>query len=143
MLSRWSNPIAVHSACCFVAALLALFFWPFAPNNGAAIAFCSIFGVLGGAILSLPASGIAFLIPDDRRNLLGQWTGTMWSTVSVFALVQPMIAAALRRRFGMDSIGYWTGASLFLAGVLLVVAMRMKERKNDAAEKDRTEGNAV
>lgn len=116
----------MHSVCCFIAAVLACFLWPFAPNNSAAIAFCSLFGVLGGAMLALPASGIAYLIPEERRNLLGQWTGTMWSTVSIFTLTGPLIAAALRRKFGMDAVGYWTGGTLFAAGIFLALATRTK-----------------
>ncbi|KAL8943590.1 MAG: hypothetical protein Q9216_000955 [Gyalolechia sp. 2 TL-2023] len=132
--TRWNNPIIVHAATCFLAAILALFFWPFAPNNAAAIAFCSIFGILGGSMLSLPASGVAYLIPDERKSHVGQWTGMMWSGVSIFALVGPLIAAALRRKFGMDAVGYWTGATMVLTAVLFTWAVYLKRREDKAIE---------
>ncbi|KAL8717690.1 MAG: hypothetical protein Q9225_005098 [Loekoesia sp. 1 TL-2023] len=163
--TRWNNPIIVHAATCLLAAFLALFFWPFAPNNAAAIAFCSIFGVLGGSMLSLPASGVAYLIPDDRQSHVGQWTGMMWyvssiirsilfcvctcmvreqkvlipfssprSAVSIFALVGPLIAAALQRKFGMDAVGYWTGATMLLTTVLFGWSMYLKRKEDQALE---------
>ncbi|KAL9596953.1 MAG: hypothetical protein Q9219_005464 [cf. Caloplaca sp. 3 TL-2023] len=132
--TRWNNPIIVHAATCFLAALLAFFFWPFAPNNAAAIAFCSIFGVLGGSMLSLPASGVAYLIPDDRQSHAGQWTGMMWSAVSIFALVGPLIAAALRRKFGMDAIGYWTGATMVVTTILFAWSMYLKRKEDQTSQ---------
>ncbi|KAL8816764.1 MAG: hypothetical protein Q9223_004279 [Gallowayella weberi] len=125
-----SNPIAVHTLTCFLASLLAFFFWPFATNNAGAIAFCTLFGILGGSMLSLPASGVAYLIPDSRHSHVGQWTGMMWSSVSIFALIGPLIAAQLRRKFGMDAVGYWTGATLLVTSVLLAGSMWLK-RKDD------------
>ncbi|KAI4171743.1 MAG: hypothetical protein LQ343_003994 [Gyalolechia ehrenbergii] len=132
--TRWNNPIIVHAATCFLAALLAFFFWPFAPNNVAAIAFCSIFGVLGGSMLSLPASGVAYLIPDERQSHVGQWTGMMWSGVSIFALVGPLIAAALKRKLGMDAIGYWTGATMVLTSALFTWAIYLKRKEDVTIE---------
>ncbi|KAL8919253.1 MAG: hypothetical protein Q9172_005070 [Xanthocarpia lactea] len=126
-----SNPIVVHTATCFLASLLAFFFWPFAQNRAGAIAFCTIFGVLGGSMLSLPASGVAYIIPADRHSHVGQWTGMMWSSVSVFALVGPLIAAALKRAYGMDAVGYWCGSIMLLITVLLAgsVFIKRKEEK--------------
>ncbi|KAL8919946.1 MAG: hypothetical protein Q9208_006514 [Pyrenodesmia sp. 3 TL-2023] len=129
-----SNPIVVHTATCLLASLSAFFFWPLARNNAAAIAFCSIFGMLGGSMLALPASGVAYLIPDDRQSHAGQWTGMMWSGVSVFALVGPMIAAALKRRFGMDAVGYWTGATMLATTVLFAWSMYLKRQEDKALE---------
>ncbi|KAI4203676.1 MAG: hypothetical protein LQ350_001677 [Teloschistes chrysophthalmus] len=127
-----SNPIVVHAATTFLASLLAFFFWPFAPNNGAAIAFCAIFGALGGSMLSLPASGVAYLIPDERQSHAGQWTGMMWSAVSLWALVGPLVAAALKRHFGMNLVGYWTGATLLITTVLLAWSIYLKRKEEHA-----------
>ncbi|KAL8705794.1 MAG: hypothetical protein Q9201_001140 [Fulgogasparrea decipioides] len=132
--TRWDNPIIVHAATCFLACIFAFFFWPFAPNNAAAIAFCAIFGVFGGSMLSLPASGVAYLIPNDRQSHVGQWTGMMWSGVSIFALVGPLIAAALKRKFGMDAIGYWTGATMLVTTILFVWSMYLKRKANEALD---------
>ncbi|KAI4240804.1 MAG: hypothetical protein L6R40_004918 [Gallowayella cf. fulva] len=125
-----SNPIVVHTLTCFLASLLAFFFWPFAQNNSGAIAFCTLFGILGGSMLSLPASGVAYLIPDERHSHVGQWTGMMWSGVSIFALIGPLIAAALKRKYGMDAVGYWTGATMLVTTVLFAGSMYLK-RKED------------
>ena len=53
----------------------------------------------------------------------------MWSTVSIFALVGPLIAAALKRQFGMDAVGYWAGATLLVASVLFVLARWSKKKE--------------
>ncbi|KAL9055174.1 MAG: hypothetical protein Q9206_003244 [Seirophora lacunosa] len=128
--TKWSNPIVVHTATCFIASLLAFFFWPFAPNNAAALVFVSIFGILGGSMLSLPASGVAYLIPDELQSHAGQWTGMMWSTVSVFALVGPLVAAELNRKFGMNAVGYWTGATLLVTTILFACSMYLKSQED-------------
>ncbi|KAL8999501.1 MAG: hypothetical protein Q9169_001706 [Polycauliona sp. 2 TL-2023] len=125
-----SNPIVVHTATCSVASLLAFFFWPFAQNNAGAIAFCAIFGILGGSMVSLPASGVAYLIPTERHSHVGQWTGMMWSGVSIFALIGPLIAAALKRRFGMDAVGYWCGATMLLTAILFAWSMWLKTKED-------------
>ncbi|KAL8972157.1 MAG: hypothetical protein Q9183_000696 [Haloplaca sp. 2 TL-2023] len=151
--TSWSNPIVVHAGTCFVAAILSYFFWPFASNDASAIAFCAIFGILGGSMLSLPASGVAYLIPEERQSHVGQWTGMMWyvslcllcqvtgkvidifrSGVSIFALVGPLIAAALKRRFGMNAIGYWTGSTMLLTAVLFVWSMYLKRKEGKRAD---------
>ncbi|KAL8770600.1 MAG: hypothetical protein Q9209_003668 [Squamulea sp. 1 TL-2023] len=123
-----SNPIVVHTATCFLASLLAFFWWPFAANNAGAIAFCTLFGILGGSMLSLPASGVAYLIPDDRHSHVGQWTGMMWSTVSIFALIGPLIAAELRHEFGMNAVGYWCGAIMLVTTALLAASVWLKRK---------------
>lgn len=81
-------------------------------------------------MLSLPASGVAYLIPTERQSHVGQWTGMMWSGVSIFALIGPLIAATLKRRFGMDAVGYWCGATMLLTAVLFAWSMVLK-RKDD------------
>ncbi|KAL8708194.1 MAG: hypothetical protein Q9220_006864 [cf. Caloplaca sp. 1 TL-2023] len=139
-----SNPITVHAGTCFLASLCAFFFWPFAQNNAAAIAFCSIFGILGGSMLSLPASGVAYLIPNDRQSHVGQWTGMMWSGVSIFALTGPLIAAALKRRYGMDAVGYWTGATMLVTTGLLAWSTYLKRlEEKQAGEKGGDEEEAM
>ncbi|KAL8985006.1 MAG: hypothetical protein Q9177_004555 [Variospora cf. flavescens] len=170
--TRWSNPIVVHAATCLIASLLAFFFWPFAPNNAAALVFVSIFGIVGGSMLSLPASGVAYLIPDELQSHAGQWTGMMWfvhhvapllpmnptagvppecvvnawltssllnrSAVSAFALVGPLIAAALNRRFGMNAVGYWTGATLLVTTILFACSMHLKSQEDKSSEDSAT-----
>ncbi len=80
-------------------------------------------------MLSLPASGVAYLIPADRHSHVGQWTGMMWSSVSVFALLGPLIAAALKRAYGMDAVGYWCGSTMLLITVLLAGSVFMKRKE--------------
>ena len=103
-------------------------------------------------MLSLPASGVAYLIPDERQSHVGQWTGMMWyvslchlhpmtgkvteisrSGVSIFALVGPLIAATLKRRFGMNAVGYWTGSTMLLTAVLFVWSMYLKRKEGKRA----------
>lgn len=85
-------------------------------------------------MLALPASGVAYLIPDDRQSHAGQWTGMMWSGVSVFALVGPLIAAALKKRFGVDAVRYWTGASMLATTVLFAWSMYSKRQEDKTSE---------
>lgn len=123
-------------------------------------------------MLSLPASGVAYLIPDELQSHAGQWTGMMWfvhhvapllpmnptagvppgcvvnawltssllnrSAVSAFALVGPLIAAALNRRFGMNAVGYWTGATLLVTTILFACSMHLKSQEDKSSEDSAT-----
>lgn len=56
------------------------------------------------------------------------------SGVSIFALVGPLIAAALKRQFGMNAVGYWTGATLLVTTVLFAWSMYLKRKANESKE---------
>ncbi|KAL8842638.1 MAG: hypothetical protein Q9170_000413 [Blastenia crenularia] len=108
-------------------------FWFLAIMNGT-----SIIGRLASAIVATrQATRVAYLIPDERQSHAGQWTGMMWSAVSVFALVGPLIAAALKRKFGMDAVGYWTGATMLVTTGLLAWSMYLKRKEDQMLERGR------
>ena len=88
-----------------------------------AIAFCVLFGVSLGAIIGLPASAIAYIIPPEHIDSLGAWTGTMCSFCSIFALAGPPIAGQLVKRCGINAVGYWARVNLLLASVLVGTAL--------------------
>lgn len=56
------------------------------------------------------------------------------SAVSVFALIGPLIAAALKRKYGMDAVGYWTGATLLVTTVLFAWSMYLKRQEGKRLE---------
>ena len=128
---RWSNPAIVHAVSCFGAALVVFPLWPLAHDESHALVFCILFGVLGGSLFGLPASGVAFILPTDLADSLGAWTGIMWAMSSVFALVGPPIVGQLVGSYTIDSVAYWTGVNLFVAGMLIAVAIRLKYREDD------------
>ena len=128
---RWSNPAIVHAGSCFSAALVVFTLWPLARDENHALVFCVLFGILGGSLFGLPASGVAFILPTDLADSIGAWTGIMWAMSSVFALVGPPIVGELVRLYAIESVAYWTGVNLFLAGFLISVAIRLKYREDD------------
>ena len=129
---RWSNPAVVHAASCLGAALVVTIVWPLAQQESHALVFCILFGILGGALFGLPASGVAFILPKELGDSLGAWTGIMWALSSVFALVGPPIVGQLVRQYTIEAVAYWTGVNLMVAGMLIAVAIWMKHRKDQS-----------
>ncbi len=127
---RWSNPAMVHAVSCFSAALVVFPLWPLAQRESHALAFCVLFGILGGSILGLPASGVAFILPDNMHDSLGAWTGIAWAMSSIFALIGPPIVGELVRRYSINAVGYWTGGNLLVAGGLMTMVIWRKYLKD-------------
>ncbi|CAF9918312.1 MAG: hypothetical protein ALECFALPRED_000642 [Alectoria fallacina] len=103
--ARWSNPVMIHAISCFTAALVVLLLWPLAQQESHAVAFCVLFGIFGGSLFGLPASGVAFILPKQLADSLGAWTGTMWALSSGFALIGPAIVGQLVNRYSIESVG--------------------------------------
>ena len=97
--------------------------WPLANKKADALGFCVSFGMLTGAMVGLPASCVARIIPNERHDSLGVWTGMMWSYCSFLAFAGPPIAGVLHGRYGIETVGYWTGANLFIASLLSAAAL--------------------
>ncbi len=139
----------VHAISCFAAALVVFLLWPLAQEESHAIAFCVLFGVLGGSLFGLPASGVAFILPKHLGDSLGAWTGIMWALSSIFALIGPPIVGQLVRNYSIESVAYWTGANLLVAGTLISIAIWMqhledrKERNRNAEHNTDTIGSVA
>ena len=136
-MDSWTNPIYTHALATILAAVFTLTLWPLVYNTEGAIAFCVLFGIFGGVIVGMPAAGMAYLIPKNHRQSLGHWTGQMWCQASVFALGGSLITGALVKNGGKadyDSIGYWSGACLFVAAMLQLFALQCK-KKHDLEER--------
>ncbi len=137
----------VHAISCFAAALVVFLLWPLAQEESHAIAFCVLFGVLGGSLFGLPASGVAFILPKHLGDSLEAWTGIMWALSSIFALIGPPIVGQLVRNYSIESVAYWTGANLLVAGTLISIAIWMqhledrKERNRNAEHNTDTIGS--
>ena len=139
MLFRWSNPAMVHAVSCFAAALIVFILWPLAQEESHAIAFCILFGILGGSLFGLPASCVAYILPKQFSDSLGAWTGIMWALSSAFALIGPSIVGQLVKSCSIESVGYWTGANLLVAGTLVSMTVWMKhqaDKRDRIAELD-------
>lgn len=141
MYLRWSNPTMVHAISCFAAALVVFLLWPLAQQESHAVLFCVLFGVLGGSLFGLPASGVAFILPKQLGDSLGAWTGIMWALSSVFALIGPPIVGQLIKRYWIESVGYWTGVNLLVAGALISIAIWMKHLEDKRERWSNTELN--
>ena len=124
----------VHAVSCLGAAVVVLPLWPLAHTESHALAFCVLFGILGGSLFGLPASGVAFILPTELADSIGAWTGMMWAMSSVFALGGPPIVGQLVKLYTIESVAYWTGVNLVVAGVLISGAIWLK-RREDAEER--------
>lgn len=127
MFLRWSNPVTVHAISCFATALVVFLLWPLAQQKSHAIVFCVLFGALGGSLFALPASAVALILPRQLGDSLGAWTGTMWALRSPFALIGPPIVGQLVKRHSIESVGYWAGVNLVVAGIVISIAVWIKD----------------
>ena len=145
--SKSPNPLLrIHAISCLVGAILVLAFWQLAGNIPTSISFCVLFGIAAGVFVGLPASVIAYIIPEENMQSLGAWTGMMWSSCAVTCLTGPPIAGALVRRHGIPAVGYWTGSCLLLATVLVGLAAwekRKYDKSKELAEKRREGSEAL
>lgn len=90
--------------------------------------------------MGLPPSCVASIIPAASATYLGQWTGMMFAIGAVPALVGPMIAGALFRMWGENSVGFWTGGMLVGAGICQALAWWVLRREQ---ERERWVGKTV
>ena len=129
-------------ASCFTAAFVVFVIWPLADCSSHALIFCVLFGTLAGALFGLPASGVAFILPADFADSIGAWTGMMWAMSSLFALIGPPIVGELVRLYTIESVGYWTGVNLVVAGGCTKAVMWLKIRE-EWREMDRQEEESL
>lgn len=139
--SKTPNPLlCIHAISCLVGAILVLALWQLAGNIPTSISFCVLFGIAAGVFVGLPASVIAYIIPEENKQSLGAWTGMMWSSCAVTCLTGPPIAGALVRQHGIPAVGYWAGSCFLLATVLVALAAwekRKYDKSKQLAEKRR------
>jgi len=89
----------------FLAANFVFCFWGLANKLIDAAVFSILLGMLAGAIFCLPASGVAYIIPEESKDGVGIWTGMMWTPCAPFALAGPPLAVITRG--GEGHCGYW------------------------------------
>lgn len=121
---RVRDPLRTHIVSCVLASVLTIVMWPLAANTATAVAFCVLFGIIGGGVVGLPASVVADIIPEERANSLGQWMGMQFMACAPAALVGPVIGGELFKQFGVNAVGWWTGATLIGAVGCMAVGDR-------------------
>jgi MFS transporter, MCT family, solute carrier family 16 (monocarboxylic acid transporters), member 10 len=134
----------VHAVVTFVASMLILTVWTTAKTVPHATAFVVLFGIFSGAVIGLPPASVANILgPNPKEQAkLGQWTGMMYSTAGVFALVGPVIAGHLVSEFHDNflTVQCWSGGCLLLSSMCMGAAiffrrrMRAQEKKSPLEE---------
>ena len=137
--SKYCNPITTHAAFTLFGAFLAMLYWPFTPNTGAAIAFSVLYGTSSGAIIGLPAMAIAYIVPPTHSTSLGGWTGLMYLISAPGSLVGPMVGGAIYRKCGVEAVGWWTGGCFVGAVVAMSMAWWSKRAANRKARVEEPE----
>jgi predicted permease len=125
----------------FLAAIFVCCFWGLANKLIDAAVFSILLGMLAGAIFCLPASGVAYIIPEEWKDRVGVWTGMMWTPCAPFALAGPPLAVITKRRYGIAVIGSWTGSMLVVAACLLLAALIIKFKEDGIEMRRKSEGS--
>ena len=133
----------VHAVVTFIASLLVLSLWTMAKTVSTAIAFVVLFGIFSGAVIGLPPASVAYILGSDPKaqSKLGQWTGMMYSSASLFALTGPVIAGHLISYYGGNylTVQCWSGVCLFLSAACMAMAIFSKRRKDTRRASGRNE----
>jgi MCP family monocarboxylic acid transporter-like MFS transporter 10 len=122
----------MHAAAQIICSLLVLIMWPLTGSEGAAIAFCVVFGLFSGTVIGCPPASIANILNCTyttsetlhlAKKKLGHWTGMMYSFAAIPALTGPVIAGHLITTYHTYiTLQMWSGFCLFLSFVCMVVA---------------------
>src|SRR6266480_4915290 len=72
-VSDYWGALNVHAGVTFIASLLVLLLWTLANSTEAAVAFVAIFGTISGAVVSMPAASIAYILGPRRRDRSKLW----------------------------------------------------------------------
>ncbi|MCJ1383905.1 hypothetical protein MMC17_007019 [Xylographa soralifera] len=138
---RVGDPLLAQAAFCVLTALLALLMWPLAGNTPTAVAFAVLYGVFGGGVLGLVASVVAELVPGERKDCVGQWTGMLFVACAVPALVGPLTGGALYARYGENAVGWFTGGALMAAAACMGLGVWLKRKENRRVMREKEVGS--
>ncbi|MCJ1322735.1 hypothetical protein MMC15_008085 [Xylographa vitiligo] len=135
---RVGDPLVTQAGFCVLTALLAVVMWPLAGNTTTAVAFSVLYGVFGGGVLGLVASVVADLIPGERKDCVGQWTGMLFLACAAPALVGPLTGGALYARYGENAVGWFTGGALLAAAACMGLGVWLvkQEKRRVMREKE-------
>lgn len=122
----------MHIGTQMTCSLLVYILWTLAGSTSAAVAFCVLFGAFSGSVIGLPPASIANILKNtytDPSNAhlvhakLGQWTGMMYSTAAIPALIGPLVAGHLVSEYRTYiTVQLWSGVSLTISAICMMVA---------------------
>ncbi|KAL3477280.1 major facilitator superfamily domain-containing protein [Aspergillus californicus] len=115
--------------CCilftFLSGVIALC-WTKATSVAGLVIFCIAYGFTSGAILSLQQVCAAQIATPQT---LGLAVGTIMATTSFSAMASVPISGELSAKYGYLSLSIYSGVSLLVASMLLLVARLAQNRK--------------
>ncbi|KAF4834660.1 Leporins efflux protein lepC [Colletotrichum siamense] len=118
-----------HFNMCAVATLSAGivgFCWTAATTLGGLAVWSLAYGFFSGAVMSLQGACVGKIAHHRSQGLA---VGFMMGSISVTALVGPPISGQILSHSGYLALSMWTGATLVLGAVILVVA-RLRLNRN-------------
>ncbi|KAH7393810.1 major facilitator superfamily domain-containing protein [Phaeosphaeria sp. MPI-PUGE-AT-0046c] len=135
LLAHFSDKMGalnMHASSQIICSILVLVMWPLSRSEGAAIAFCVVFGLFSGTVIGSPPASISNILnctyntPETAhlaKKKLGHWTGMMYSFAAVPALTGPVIAGHLITTYDTYiTLQMWSGFCLLVSFVCMVLA---------------------
>ncbi|KAG8946715.1 hypothetical protein FRC04_011493 [Tulasnella sp. 424] len=105
-----------------IAGLMAIC-WPYAHSFPSLLVVAILYGFSSGAFISLLPSAISYMVP---RHQLGRAIGLSSTIMSIGALVgNPISGQILIVSGGFNAVGGWSGGTIFLAVMLMMVSRRL------------------
>ena len=119
LLADKFGSLEVLMVCATLAAIIQ-YAWLAVHNLGGLIVFCIFYGFFSGAVVSLPSTVIAKLVPEMR--LVGTWMGMSFSFAGLgFLIGNPIAGAILKPSAHKFHGGIAFSASTVMAGAIAIV----------------------
>lgn len=135
LLAHFSDKMGalnMHALAQIICSILVLVMWPLSGSEGAAIAFCIVFGLFSGTVIGCPPASISNILnctynTSETAHLakkkLGHWTGMMYSFAAVPALTGPVIAGHLITTYNTYiTLQMWSGFCLLFSFACMLLA---------------------
>jgi MFS family permease len=122
LLADKLGSLNVLATCSLASAVLA-FAWIAIHSLGGLIVFCIFYGFFSGAVVSLPSTVIAGLVPELR--LVGTWMGMSFSFAGLGLLIgNPIAGQILNPNEGKFTGGIAFSASTIMAGAVAFIGVQ-------------------
>ncbi|KAI7969650.1 hypothetical protein EIK77_000897 [Talaromyces pinophilus] len=119
LLADKSGSLEILTYCTISAAIMS-FCWAAVHNLGGLVVYCLFYGFLSGAVVSLPTTVVAGLVPELR--LMGTWMGMSFSFAGLGLLIGNPIAGTIINVAENKFTGgfFFSASTVIAAGVIFV-----------------------
>jgi MFS family permease len=135
LLADKFGSLEIMTICAISAAILS-YAWVAIQSLGGIVIFCLLYGFASGAVVSLPSSIVAEMVPD--LQLLGTWMGMSFTFAGVGLLIgNPIAGVLINIEDNRFSHGFIFGATVVMAASVVFVLILLIRLTTSKASSER------